>query len=144
MLTNKRKQRDRKQFFSKLGIVAVLFVLGVGAGYLVSLNLFAKSTYKSPLAQEVMAEVTHQDEEALELIRSVLVKEEKKPKSISRLRNTYKIILENNAEVVLSSQKDLKTQLSSLQFILRRLTMEDRRFTRLDLSFDKPIIVLEK
>ena len=91
-----------------------------------------------------MAEVTHQDEEALELIRSVLVKEEKKPKSISRLRNTYKIILENNEEVVLSSQKDLKTQLCSLQFILRRLTMEDRRFTRLDLSFDKPIIVLEK
>ena len=58
--------------------------------------------------------------------------------------DTYLVKLGEDQIVVFSAKKNLENQISSLQFILSRLTMEDREFSRLDLRFDKPIIVLEK
>lgn len=55
----------------------------------------------------------------------------------------FKIIMSNSSEVVISSEKDLENDLSSLQYILSRLKMEGKQFTRLDLRYDKPVVVLE-
>ncbi len=49
--------------------------------------------------------------------------------------------LENGEEVLLSSKKSLETQVSSLQLILSRLTIEGKRIAKLDLRFDNPVIV---
>lgn len=51
------------------------------------------------------------------------------------------IKLENGEEVLLSSKKSLETQVSSLQLILSRLTIEGKRIAKLDLRFDNPVIV---
>jgi hypothetical protein len=61
--------------------------------------------------------------------------------AINKLSNSTLIKLTNSGEVIISSQKDLSTQISSLQYLLARLTMEGKDFTRLDLRFDKPVIV---
>jgi len=54
------------------------------------------------------------------------------------------VILENGGEVVFSQNKPYDKQISSLQFILSRLTIEGKRFYRLDLRFDKPVIMLHE
>lgn len=54
----------------------------------------------------------------------------------------YIIKLQEGGEAWISPQKDIDTQISSLQFILSRLTMEGKQFSRLDLRFEKPVIIL--
>lgn len=54
----------------------------------------------------------------------------------------YVVTLPDNAEVLLAKE-NIPTQIASLQHITSRLTMEGKRFTRLDLRFDRPVIVLK-
>lgn len=64
--------------------------------------------------------------------------------SIEQVSDTsYKIVLFSGEEVYLSSQKSLAEQISSLQRILSRLTIEGKHFVRLDVRFDKPVITLK-
>lgn len=64
--------------------------------------------------------------------------------AVSKLQHTtYRIKLADGSEVFISSQKDINKEMSSLQFILKRLTMEGKEFTKLDLRFDKPVIIFK-
>lgn len=54
------------------------------------------------------------------------------------------VTLKSGEEVILSSQKPIAQQISSLQVIISRLTIEGKHFARLDLRFDKPIVVLKE
>ncbi|MBI2442558.1 MAG: hypothetical protein HYV40_01460 [Candidatus Levybacteria bacterium] len=56
--------------------------------------------------------------------------------------SAYIVTLPDNVEVVMKKD-DLSSQIASLQLISRRLTMEGKRFSRLDLRFDRPVIVLK-
>lgn len=142
MLTNKRKLRNRKQFLIKVYVIVGLLLIGAVAGYFTGQKLFVKTGYLSPLSQEVAAEASYQDDKAISLITESLTKQKKEVESVTAEQASYKIVLKDGSEVILSSQKDLKSQLSSLQFILQRLTMEGKLFTQLDLRFDKPVIKL--
>lgn len=55
----------------------------------------------------------------------------------------YLIHLKDGSEVLLPRQGDIKPQLSSLQLILARITMEGKRISRLDLRFEKPVILFK-
>jgi hypothetical protein len=55
----------------------------------------------------------------------------------------YSITLKDEGQVLLAPNKDLPSQIASLQVILNRLTMEGRTFKRLDLRFNKPIITFK-
>lgn len=144
MLTQKRKLRDRKQKLTKLYIFLGLMLFGAVFSYFLSLKLFSPKGFISPLSTNFTTESAYEDDEKIDLIREELMKQEIEITSIHPDGDLFTIELENGAEVVLSAKKDLNSQISSLQFILQRLTMEGRRFSRLDLSFDKPVIVLEK
>lgn len=56
--------------------------------------------------------------------------------------SVFYIILADKQEVVIAGDKDIPTQIASLQFIYNQLTMEGKEFKRLDLRFDKPVITL--
>lgn len=144
MLTQKRKLRDRKQKLTKVYIVLGLILFGGVIAYVISLKLFLPRSIISPLSSNVTEASFYQEEEKTEFIRAELKKKEIEIKSIRQEGDSYIIKLENEAEVVLSAKKDLNGQISSLQFILQRLTMEGRLFSRLDLRYDKPVILLEK
>ncbi|CAN5125565.1 hypothetical protein BH09PAT1_BH09PAT1_2640 [soil metagenome] len=58
-------------------------------------------------------------------------------------KSTYIIITDGGGTAYLTNTKDISVQLSSLQRILSRLTMEGKKFSRLDLRYDKPVIVLQ-
>ena len=51
------------------------------------------------------------------------------------------IYLKDEQVVNLSERKNLESQISSLQLILYRLTIEGKKFKFLDLRFEKPVIV---
>lgn len=54
--------------------------------------------------------------------------------------SSYIINIPNSGQVKFSSQKDIEGQISSLQRILRELTIEGRPFKKIDFRFDEPII----
>ena len=54
--------------------------------------------------------------------------------------NTWQITLNGNEQVIISTNKDISQQIASLQLITTRLTMEGKRFSRLDLRYDQPVL----
>lgn len=77
-------------------------------------------------------------------LRDFLEREKITFKDFAYIDNThYKIILDDNKEILISAGGDMREELSSLQYILSRLTMEGREFARLDLRYEKPIIVFK-
>lgn len=144
MLTQKRKLRERKQKFKKVYIVMGLMLLSGVTSYFLSLRLFPPKGFISPLSANAATESSYVDDEKVDIIRKALAKEKIEIESISHEGDSFVVTLTGGAKVVLSAKKDINVQISSLQFILQRLTMEGRRFSRLDLTFDKPVIVLEK
>jgi len=48
--------------------------------------------------------------------------------------------LRDGGELILSSKKDLENQLSSLQLILSRLTIEGKKLKKLDFRYDNPVV----
>jgi cell division septal protein FtsQ len=50
------------------------------------------------------------------------------------------IWLKDNVRVVMSSEKEIDSQLDSLQLILRRAKIEGEQIKEIDLRFDKPVI----
>ncbi len=54
--------------------------------------------------------------------------------------SSYMINISDNVQVRLSSQKNIDNQISSLQRILRELTIEGKSFKNIDFRFSEPII----
>jgi len=52
------------------------------------------------------------------------------------------VSLNENGDIYLS-QEHYAEELTSLQVIVSKLTMEDKRFRRLDLRFKRPVIVMQ-
>lgn len=77
-------------------------------------------------------------------LRNFLEREKISFKKIEMPEDEYfKITLEDDSEIFISANRSLPRALSSLQYILSRLTMEGREFARLDLRYEKPIIVFK-
>lgn len=65
--------------------------------------------------------------------------------SIANFSNeAYDIHLRTGEEVIIASKKNIEVQIASLQVVLSQLTMEGKRFNRLDFRFDKPVITLNE
>ena len=53
---------------------------------------------------------------------------------------SFTVELRDGGELILSSKKDLDNQLSSLQLILSRLTIEGKKLKKLDFRYDNPVV----
>ncbi|HZE87079.1 MAG TPA: hypothetical protein VE090_02615 [Methylomirabilota bacterium] len=144
MLTNKRKLKNRKKTIKRItGIIIVIVLIGGITGYVFITKFLHKSQYISPIAHKI-ATLNSAESKNMLVLKDSLDEKQIAYKSIVASGTSYKIIFRDNSEVIVSSQKNIRLQISSLQYITSRLTMEGRRFSRLDLSFDKPIIVFDK
>lgn len=54
--------------------------------------------------------------------------------------NTVTVTLDRDEQVIFSLQKDLQTQIASLQLTIAHLTIDGKRFHRFDFRFEKPVI----
>lgn len=93
-----------------------------------------------PLQKEVKGLLVKEDDQ-LDKLREQLNRNQIAYATIKRDQGTsFLVTLKQKEEVVFTSDRDLVTQVSSLQVILSRLTMESKRVKRVDLRFDKPVI----
>ncbi len=138
----KRKKNLRKnQKFEKVFIIIVVvvsIVLGIGSFFLFQ-QINSSYKYLSPLANS--SSMTDESREVKKSqVEELLLKQKIKFDSVSASSSAIIVQFEDDSVAILSTKKEMKKQISSLQFILTRLTMEGRSFTRLDMRFDKPVI----
>jgi hypothetical protein len=137
MSIKKRKLKNRifqefKIFFLAFAGILILF----SAGYLiVRFALPKKELYLSPMAKQLSAQNHNNLESELEKynipVNTVDVASD----------SSYLISLKDGSQVIVSPTKNIDNQISSLQLILSRLTIEGKRFRLLDFRYDKPVIV---
>jgi hypothetical protein len=157
----KFKRRVKRVILLGTVICGLVLLLG-GTGYYLVAVKFKKPLYVSPLSgyntapgsaghqapgfagKQSVIVPTHKEDDPLNLL-----KEELKHKNIAftdvkvASNSSLMVSLKEGGIVNFSSQKDILTQISSLQFILSRLTMEGKLFSQLDLRFEKPVIVMK-
>ena len=56
---------------------------------------------------------------------------------------SFDIRLANGAQVLMTPKKDLNFQASSLQQMIKQLTIEGKQLEKIDFRFDKPVIVFK-
>jgi hypothetical protein len=62
-------------------------------------------------------------------------------KTIEEFDESYSVTLVSGETILFSKKKSLEQQISSLQLISSRLTIEGKHFISLDLRFDRPVLV---
>ncbi|HVZ58867.1 MAG TPA: hypothetical protein VG935_03910 [Patescibacteria group bacterium] len=133
----KKLAKKRILFISCLsGFIGVCLI---GVGYIV---LVHEPEFTSPLPF-IKATLGANDDQTKQ-IQTFLHEHMIDVEKIQTLSPTiYQITTTDGGVILLTSAKSLSDQLSSLQRITSSLTMEGKKFVRLDLRFAKPIIVLQ-
>ncbi len=110
-------------------------VVLLGIVYLVfSLFFSQKQLFISPLA--LQKNIKHnQIDEMLEKSGIAFTSVE------SAKDSTYLVNLKDGGQVIITQNKNVQNQISSLQLILSRLTIEGKRFKSLDFRYDKPVVL---
>lgn len=134
----KKKIRHKNKALKKVVIslsFLVLFTVLVWSFIQVLIFFIRKPVIISPLAAGKTSSIRRN-------IDSLLLEKHILFSSINTASDSsYVVSLSGGGEVVLSPKKDLLFQISSLQFILKRLTIEGKRLKSLDFRYDKPILV---
>jgi hypothetical protein len=146
MFKKKNPDRRKKRFVKKLLIFSSVVI---GVGVLTGFGIYAlilvklqEPAYISPLASIASAQAS---QSKIDILKSELKKQNLDYTSVQVEKDgSFIVKLKQGGIVTFSSQKDIITQIASLQYILSHLTMEGKLFTRLDLRFEKPVIVLKK
>lgn len=146
---------NKKQHKRRIVILlsyCVFFLVSLGSVFFVLhqlsfFRLFAQMPFASPIPTALVsvkgAIFPSGNDTAMQI--KILAKQKNIPViSITPFSDTsYKLVLLGEEEVYISSQKSLDEQISSLQLILSRLTIEGKHFATLDLRFDKPVVVFK-
>lgn len=115
----------------------VLFVLLVFLYYLKILE--KKNIFISPVSKQNQDLQT----EHVNTINSILKEKHMAFTSVFPYEeNSYLIKLMSGEEILLAGNKSLVEQVSSLQLILSRLTIEGKRVSRVDFRFDTPVLTM--
>ncbi len=140
----KKRPKGKRWFLKSISIFFLcLFVLL--AYYLPTHYFFKKASFISPIPQvktkssQSKSTVSQRENLTALLKRSTIAFVDVSLSSDS----SFTVLLATGEEILFSPQKNLESQISSLQLIASRLTIEGKRFSRLDFRFDKPVITLK-
>lgn len=140
MFIKKRKINKRNKGFGARRMILVVCVLLVV--FFVSLYAYTKHS-KRQIAPGFKVENISENTKNSQVnaLKSLLQQNHIGFAKIVESGATCTIYLPDGSQVLFSTQKDLLMQISSLQYILSRLTMEGRPFRKLDERFDNPVII---
>lgn len=147
-----RRKTDRKRNRKLLKIQRVSILLTVLIGILIICSVLLlrpwekKALFISPIPQ-VLGKILAPkgaDEEKINLLKKMLKKNNISFVDISiSTGSAYLVLLENGEEIMISKDKPLGLQISSLQLILSRLTIEGKKIVSLDFRYEKPIVIFK-
>lgn len=135
MFQKRRLKKERSKYRIKTLFILLLFLLLslVIIEYLYLNFSFGRTSFISPIAKINQSKIA--------LLENALEKQKIAFTSTSlNSDSSFTVELTEGGEVILSSKKDLDSQLSSLQLILSRLTIEGKKLKKLDFRFDNPIV----
>ena len=135
MLRRRRLKKEKSKYRIKTIFILLIFLLlSVAIIEYLYLNFsFGRASFLSPIAKVNQSKVA--------VVENTLDKKKIPFLSTSyNLDNSFTVELRDGGEVILSSGKDLDSQLSSLQLILSRLTIEGKKLKKLDFRFDNPVV----
>jgi hypothetical protein len=128
-LLKKEKLKVKIKLFFAVCVVFLIAVIGFEFIYF----NFANAPVISPLAKSKSSKLAN--------LENQLSKAKIPFTSVSTSADgSFTIQLPEGGEVILSSKKDIGSQLSSLQLILSSLTIEGKRLKILDFRFDNPVV----
>ncbi len=129
MLTNPRRQKHFKIKFA--AYILFLGILGVAVFYLNAFILSRKPLFISPIGK-VSTDLSS--------VKKILKDNNISFSEVTLSDDSYLVDISDNGQVKLSQDKDMTSQISSLQRILNQLTIEGKPFKRMDFRFSEPII----
>ena len=141
-------KRRQKRFTIKNGIMYGILFLGFISIFVTIFYTIPQLTeyithrwYISPLASTFSGYQREKNG-----ITQVLLKQKLKTagfqiKKIDEQEDDDIVFLESGEKVIISKKKILDSQISSLQLISSRFTIEGKHFVSLDLRFDRPVLV---
>ncbi len=136
MLFSKRrinKYNSRKGF--KIILITILFIGLIASLFFYLYINFYINTYGfiTPLSQN--------KESLLVKVEDELEKQNITfGKVLSNSDGSLSVKLKDESEIIFSSKKDVKSQITSLQLMLSRLTIEGKKLKSLDFRFDNPVV----
>ncbi len=134
---NRKKIKIKRKKTSKIFLIVSLFIL-ITILFIIAyyfLTVFSRASYINPLAAGKYKENIKLEEE-LSKANVLFIT------TTALNDSSFLVVLTDKEEVIFSSKKDLQSQIASLQLITKRLTIEGKRFKRLDFRYDKPVIEL--
>lgn len=100
----------------------------------------SSDVFVSPLPTTVFGSSALENNPIIKDIKKALSKNNIAFSYVSFADSSYLILLSGGEEILFSQKKKIDEQVASLQLVLSRLTIEGKRFRRLDFRFDKPVI----
>ena len=135
MFRKRRLKKEKSRFRIKVIFISLLLLsLVIITSEYFYLNFsFGRSTFISPIAKE--------NKSKLATLESAFDKKKIAYASANvGPDGSFFVQLKDGGEVILSSKKDIESQLASLQLILSRLTIEGKKLKNLDFRFDNPVV----
>lgn len=129
MSTNPRRQKYSKKKFT--AYILLLGLLGACGFFLNTFLISRRPLFISPI---VKIKVDLADVEKILKQNKIIFS------NVALSGDSYLVDIQNNGQVRLSWNKNIDKQISSLQKILRELTIEGKRFKSMDFRFSEPII----
>jgi hypothetical protein len=128
MFIKPKRKRFRRRIIS---YIFLLVILGILAFFLNKFFISRKETIISPLSKPGIDLVS---------VERILKDNDIAFSAVTALDSSYLVNIPNNGQVILSGDKDINSQIASLQRILIQLTIEGKTFRRIDFRFSEPTI----
>lgn len=130
-ITKRQKKKASRRKSGEVLIFFGLILIAISLFYTVFLE--KEPLYVSPLSKNQTS------------VNSLIEKKIKEKKIVYESFETtkdfnFKVVLKEGGEVIIDRNRDINSQLSSLQLILSKLKIEGKALKRLDFRFEKPII----
>lgn len=128
-----KKEKLKHKTRNTIIILFCLFGLLIIIEYIYLNFSLGRSTYISPVAKNQTSKTI--------LFENQLEKSNIKFSTVTASSDgSFIVVLNAGGEVIFSSKKDIRSQISSLQLMLARLTIEGKRLKILDFRFDNPVV----
>ena len=145
MLKKTARKKNKFLLYAPFVLIFLFFLLFFYAVRLYLPSIFNKSAFVSPIAFSIKEKIgVLSGGSSNKELENLLSQKNIAFSSISVLSDSsYLVKLSTGEEIIFSGTKAMPPQVSSLQLILSRLTIEGKRFVRLDFRFDKPVVTLK-
>lgn len=142
MMFTRRRRLPHSKKPRRWSILALPLLILIGSVGILVRTLFIKPHFMSALPDKIQA--TSPSSRTEDILTQEFTKAGFQVDTVSGASDSGYLVQLKSGEVVVVSSTTSQNQISSLQALLTNLTMEGKRIERLDIRFDKPVVLFKK